>query len=67
MKQGYNCDGPVIGNDVAPILLEPATDPDGFGGPLSRNVEVMEDMLPPMEGGTTIVDVWPPQPPATAG
>jgi len=66
MKLGYDCDGPAIGNDVAPILLDPATDPDDFDGPFSRNVEVMEDMLPPMEGGTTMVDVWPPQLPVRA-
>jgi len=60
-KFGYDCDD--VGNVVAPILLGPATDPDDFDGPFSRNVEVIEDMLPPREGGTTIVDVRPSQRP----
>jgi hypothetical protein len=61
MELGYDCDEVCIGSVVAPILLDPAIEPDDFDGPFSRNVEVMEDKLPPKEGGTTMVDVRPPQ------
>lgn len=61
MKLGYDCDEAGIGSVVAPILLDPRVVVDGFDGPFSRNVEVMEDKLPPKEGGTTMVDLRPPQ------
>jgi hypothetical protein len=39
---------------VEAILPVTVADVDGFRGPFKRKVEVMEDMGPPVEGGTTM-------------
>lgn len=52
---------------MEPILPVIMADVDGFGGPFSRNVEVMEDMGPPVDGGTTMAGVDEQQSPERAG